>query len=157
MVTNFSFIAACNLSSSSALFLVFLSYIGGGSSIYISRTLYAGEMFFIYAFKTFFNLPFAFELLLCWATPWILTGKTPMLSRVELSFFFGDSYSKKSSSDANSSCELSVVIIFMFSFSGDLANFPYFVTHCLHNFEPGHTSLKPFSFSILAISKFITL
>ena len=112
-------------------------------------------MFSLYTFKTFFNLPLAFEARLGWATPWILTRKLQCFR--ESSFFFGDSYSKKSSSDANSSCELSVVIIFMFSFSGDLANFPYFVTHCLHNFEPGHTSLKPFSFSILAISKFITV
>ena len=60
---------------------------------------------------------FAFEEGLCWATPWILTGETPMLSRVELNFFFGDTYSKKSSSDANSSCELSVLIIsLVFSF-----------------------------------------
>ena len=50
-------------------------------------------------FKTFFNSPFAFEAWLCWATLWILTGETPMLLRVELSFFFGDSYSKKSSDD----------------------------------------------------------
>ena len=79
-------------------------------------------------------------------TLWILTGETPILSRVELSFFFGDSYSKKSSSDANSSCELSVSIIsVMFSFSGGLVNFSYSVTHCLHNF------------SILAISRLITL
>ena len=63
-------------------------------------------MFSLYKFKTFFSLPFAFEAQLCWATPWILTGETPMLLRVELSFSFGDSYNKKSSSDANSSFEL---------------------------------------------------
>ena len=98
-------------SSSSPSFLVFLSYIGGGSSISISETLHAAEMFSLYTFKTFFNFPFAFEARLCWATPWILSGETPMLSRINLSFFFGDSYSKKSSSDANSFCELSVLII----------------------------------------------
>ena len=38
-VTNFLFIAACNLPSSSALFLASLSYIGDGSSIYMSQTL----------------------------------------------------------------------------------------------------------------------
>ena len=26
-------------------------------------------------FKIFFNLPFAFELQMCWATPWILTDE----------------------------------------------------------------------------------
>ena len=44
-MTNFSFIAACSLSSSSALFLVSLSYIGGSSSISISKTLNGAEMF----------------------------------------------------------------------------------------------------------------
>ena len=68
-------------------------------------------MFSLYTFKTFFNLPFAFEVRLCWATPWILIWETAVLSRVELSFFFGDSYSKKSSSDANLYCELFVSII----------------------------------------------
>ena len=62
------------------------------------------------------------------------TGENPMLSTVELSYVFGDSYSKKSS-DANSSCELSVSIIsIMFSFSGGLVDFSYSVTHCLRNF-----------------------
>ena len=61
-------------------------------------------MFSLYTFKTFSSLPFAFEARLCCALHGE-TGETPMLSRVELSFFFGDSYSKKSS-DANSSCEL---------------------------------------------------
>ena len=78
VVTCFSFIKACSLSRSSALFLVSLSYIGGSSSISISKTLYVAEMFSLYTFKTFFNLPFAFEAWLCWATPWILTGETPM-------------------------------------------------------------------------------
>ena len=115
-VTNFSFTAAYSLSSSSALFLVSLSYIGDGSSISISKT-YAAEMFSFYTFKTFLNVPFAFEGQLYWATPWILTGETPMLSEVELSFFFGDSYNKKLSSDINSSCEHSVLInSVMFSF-----------------------------------------
>ena len=93
-MTYFSFIAACSLSSSSNLFLVSLSYIGGGSSISICE-IYAAEMFSLYTFKTFFNLHFAFEAQQCWTTPWILTGETPMLWRVELNFFFGDSYSKK--------------------------------------------------------------
>ena len=58
-----------------------------------------------------------------------------MFSRVELSYFFGDLYSKESSSDAISSCELSVSIIsVMFSFSGGLVNFSYSVIQCLHNF-----------------------
>ena len=86
-VTNSPFIAACSLSSSSALFLVSLSYIGGGSSNSISKTLYTEEMFSLHTFKTFFNLPFAFEVQLCRATPWILTGKTPMLSRVKFLFW----------------------------------------------------------------------
>ena len=52
-------------------------------------------------------------------------------SSMQLSFFFGDSYSKKSASDTNLSCELSVSIIyFMFSFSGGLVNFSHLVTHC---------------------------
>ena len=38
--------------------------------------------------------PFAFEVRLCCATPWILTGEIPMLLRVKLSFFFGDSSAK---------------------------------------------------------------
>ena len=72
-------------------------------------------------------------------------------------FFFGDSYSKKSSSDANSSFELSVSILFvMFSCSGGLVNFSYLVTHCLHNFWPGNTSLNHFFFSVLALSRLIT-
>ena len=105
-----------------------------------------------------FNLPFAFEMWLCRTTPWILTGETPMLSRVQLSFFFGDSFSKKSSADANSSCELSISIIsVMFFFSHGLVNFSSLITHCLHNLWPGNTSLNPFSFSILAISRLITL
>ena len=59
-----------------------------------------------------------------------------MLSRVELSFFFGDLYSKISSTDASSSCEFSVVIISVtFSFSGGLVNFSYSLTHCLHDFD----------------------
>ena len=45
----------------------------------------------------------------------------------------------------------------MFSFSGSLVNFSYSVTHCLHNFWPGNTSLNLSSFSILAISRLITL
>ena len=49
------------------------------------------------------------------------------------------------------------IISVMFSFSGGLVNFSYSVTHCLHNFWPGNTSLNPFSFSILVISKLITL
>ena len=110
VVINFSVIAECSLSRSSTLFLVSLSYIGNDSSISISETLYAAEMFSLHTFKNFFNLPFVFGASLCWANPWILTGKTPMLSRVELSFFFGDPYSKKSSSGANSSCELSASI-----------------------------------------------
>ena len=65
VVTKFSFITACSLSSSSALFLVSLSYIRDGSAISISETLYASEMFSFYIFKTFFNLPFAFEAQLC--------------------------------------------------------------------------------------------
>ena len=114
-------------------------------------------MFSLYTFKTFFNLPFPFEVQLCWATPRILTGETPMLSRVKLSFFVGDSYRKKSSSDTNSSCELSVSIIsVMFSFSVGVVNFSYSVTHCLHNFWPGNT-LNFYSFSILAILRLITL
>ena len=56
--------------------------------------------------KPFFNLPLAFESQLYWASPWIVTGETPMISRIELTFFFGDSYSKKLSTDANSSCQL---------------------------------------------------
>ena len=60
-VTNFSYIAACSLSSSSALFLVSVSDIGGGSPIPISKTLYAAEMLPLYTFKSFFNLPLAFE------------------------------------------------------------------------------------------------
>ena len=59
-LTNFSLTAACSMSSSSALFLVSLSYIGGGFSISVSET-YAAEMFSLYTFKMFFNLPFAFE------------------------------------------------------------------------------------------------
>ena len=47
VVTNFSFIAAWSLSSSSIL--LSLSYIGGGSSISISET-YTAEMFFLYTF-----------------------------------------------------------------------------------------------------------
>ena len=155
VVTNFSFIAACSLSSSSTLFLVSLSYIGDGSSISISKTLYAAEMFSLYTFKTFFNLPLVLEARLCWATPWILTGETPMLLRVKLSFFFGESYSKKSSSDANPSCKL--CLDNLFSFLGGLVNFSYLVAHCLHNFWPGYALLNPFSFSILVISKLITL
>ena len=52
-------------------------------------------MFSLYISKTIFNLPFAFEAQLCWATPWKLTGETSMLSRGDLSLFFGDSYCKK--------------------------------------------------------------
>ena len=84
-----------------------MSYIGGGSSISISQK-YTEEILSLYTLKIFFNLPFAFEVQLYWATPWILTGETLMFLRVKLSFFFGDSYSNKSSSDANLSCELSV-------------------------------------------------
>ena len=69
------------------IYIYIYIYIGDGFSIYISET-YAGEMFSSYTFKTFFNLLFAFEARLCWATPWILTGESPVLSRVELSFFF---------------------------------------------------------------------
>ena len=59
MVTNFSFITACSLSSSSVLFLVSLSYIRGGSAISISKTLYALEMFSFYTFKqNFFQFTF---------------------------------------------------------------------------------------------------
>ena len=97
VLTNFFFIAACNLSSSTAVFLVSLSYIGGGSSISISERLYVGEIFSLYLFKTFFNLPFAFEMRLCWATQWILTGESPMLLRVKLIFFSGGSCCKISS------------------------------------------------------------
>ena len=75
-------------------FLVSQSYIGDGSSVSISET-YAAKMFSLHTFKTFFNLPFAFQVWLCWVTPLILTGETPMLSRVELSSFFVDSYSTK--------------------------------------------------------------
>ena len=103
-VTNFFFIVACSLSSSPALFFASLSYIGGGSSISTSET-YAAEMFSLFTFKTFYKLPFAFEARECRATPWILTGETSMLSKVELSFFFGGSYSNRSSSDTNSSGE----------------------------------------------------
>ena len=81
-----------------------------------------------------------------------------MLPRVDLSFFFGDSYSKKLSSDANSSFELSVsVISIMFSFSGGLVNFSYLVTHGPHNFRVSNISLNPFTLSILAASVLITL
>ena len=119
---------------------------------------YAAEMFSLYAFKTFCNLPVAFEAQLCRATPWIFTGETIMLLRIALSFFFWDSYCKKSLSDTNSSCELSVSIIsVVFSFSGGLFIFSYSVIHCLHNFWPSNRSLNPFSFSILAISRLITL
>ena len=157
VVSNFSLIAAYSLSSSSAWFLVSLSYVEDGSLISISETLYAADMFSWYTFKTFFSLPF-YQFTNLPLTPWILTGESPMLLRVELSFFFGDSYSKKSSSDANSSCELSASIIsVMFSISGGLVNFPYLVTHWLHNFWPGNTFLNPFSFSILAILRFSTL
>ena len=76
------------------LYSWYLSYIGDGSSVSISEKLYAAEIFSLDIFKTFFNLAFAFEEGLCWSTPWILTGETPMLSRVELNFFFDDLYSK---------------------------------------------------------------
>ena len=49
------------------------------------------------------------------------------------------------------------IISVMFSFSGGLVNFSYSVAHCLHNFWPVSTSLNPFCFSILAISRLITL
>ena len=55
VVSNFSFLTACSLSSSSALFLVSLSHIGGGFSISISET-YAAEMFSLYTFKTLFSI-----------------------------------------------------------------------------------------------------
>ena len=53
VVTYFSFIAACSLSSASALFLVSLSYIGGRFSISISKTLHASEMSCLYHLKPF--------------------------------------------------------------------------------------------------------
>ena len=62
---------------------------------------------------------------------YILTGETPMLSRVNLSFFFGDSYSKKSSSDANLFCELCLNNSVMFSFSGGLVNFSHSHIACI--------------------------
>ena len=133
MVTNFSFIAACSLSSSSALFLVSLSYIGGDSSISISET-YAVEMFPLYTFKTFFNLPFAFEAQLCWVTPWVLTGETPILSRVELSFFLVIHTAKNHHLMLIRLVNSVPIISVIFSFSGGLNNFSYSVTHCLHNF-----------------------
>ena len=52
----------------------------------------AAEMFSLYTFQAFFNLPFV-QVQLCWANPHILTGETPMLSRVKLSFLFFDANS----------------------------------------------------------------
>ena len=52
---------------------------------------------------------------------------------------------------------LASIISVMFLFSGGLVYFSYLVTHCLHNFWQGNTSLNPFSFSILAMSRLITL
>ena len=47
-----------------------------------------------------------------------------MLLRVELGFFFGDSFGKKPSSDTNLSCKLSVSLVSLtFSFLGGLVNF----------------------------------
>ena len=68
------------------------------------QNIYIVEVFSLHTFKTFFNLPFLFETRLCWGTARILTGETPML--VNLSFFFGNTYSKKSWSEANLSCAL---------------------------------------------------
>ena len=50
-----------------------------------------------------------------------------------------------------------LIISVMFSILGGLVNFSYLVAHCLHNFWPGYALLNPFSFSILVISKLITL
>ena len=85
--TNFYFIAACSLSSSSGLLLISLSYIGGGFSVSISKT-YTAEIFSQYTFKTFFNIPFAFEAQLCWATPWILTGGNSSAFESQVKLFF---------------------------------------------------------------------
>ena len=87
VVTSFSFIAACSLSKSSALFLVSLPYIGDGFPVSICKTLYTIEMFSLYTFKTSFNLSFAFEVQISWETSWILTGETPMFLRVKFLFW----------------------------------------------------------------------
>ena len=116
------------------LYSWYLSYIGDGSSVSISEKLYAAEIFSLDIFKTFFNLAFAFEEGLCWATPWILTGETPMLSRVQLSFFLVIHMVKNHHLMLIRLVNSVSIIFVMFSFSGGLVNFSYSVTHCLHNF-----------------------
>ena len=154
-VTNFYFITECSLPSSSALLLVSLSHIGGGSSISVSKT-YAAKMFCLYTFK-----PFSIYLCIWSATVLgnsmnINCSSNAFESRVK--FLLGNSYSKKSSSDANSSCELSVSIVsVMSSFSGGLVNFHTWLHIACLIFDQVNTSLNPCSFSILAISRLITL
>ena len=53
------------------------------------------------------------------STPWILNGETPMLLRVELSFFFGKNHHPILIHLVNSALIISV----MFSFSGGLVDF----------------------------------
>ena len=50
-------------------------------------------------------------------------------------------------SDANSSCELSILIFFvMFRFSGGLVYFSYSVTHCLYKFSTQEYIIESFFF-----------
>ena len=54
---------------------------------FISETLYAAEISPCPHLKPFSIYLFAFEVRLCWATPCILTGGTPMFSRVKFLFW----------------------------------------------------------------------
>ena len=90
-------------------------------------------MFSLYTFKTIFNLPFAFEARLSWATPWILTGETPIVSRVKFFYFLLIRTVKNHYVMMLIRLVISIISA-MFSFSGGFVNFSYSVTHCLHNF-----------------------
>ena len=63
------------------------------------------EMFSLYTFKTFFSLHFPFKARLLGNPMGINWGNSNAFESQER-FFLGGSYSKKSSSGANSSCEL---------------------------------------------------
>ena len=63
------------------------------------------EMFSLYTFKTFFSLHFAFKGRLLGNLIDVNWGNSDAFES-QVRFFLGDSYSKKSSSGANSSCEL---------------------------------------------------
>ena len=57
-----------------------------------------------------------------------------MLSRVKLSFFFGDPYNKNHHWMLIRLVNSVVIISVMFSFSDGLVNFSRLITHYLHNF-----------------------